>query len=152
MFVEGVADELAVALPVVLAGEVSVPCAETLDVLEKDGRLLEEDVLVMVSVLGKKPPCHATLFPVAVPRLTTLASREASSKATVREVVGHQQGLALVTVLVPWFASHATHSFEVPLQYERPTHAASSPRQSQPLARVACLPEYAPLIGHDPSL
>lgn len=151
MFVEGVADGLAVAFSVVLASEVCVPCFE-LDVLVKDELLVIDDVLVVLAVLGRKPPCHATLSPVAVPRLTTFASREASSKATVREVVGHQQGLALVTVLVPWFASQATHSFEVPLQYERPTHVSSSSRQFQLLARTAYLPENAPLLGQEPSL
>ena len=108
---------LPIAFSVVLTREVSVrPPGVKLDVLENDELLLMEDVDVAVTVLGKKPPCQSTLSPVAVPRLTMLARRDASSKATVREVVGHQHGLALVTVLVPRFASQATHSFEVPLQ------------------------------------
>jgi hypothetical protein len=153
VFVGGGADVLPDEFPVVLTSEVSVADIDSkLDVLDKDELLLVDDVPVVVAVLGKKPPCHAMLSPVAVPRLTTFASREASSKATVREVVGHQQVLALVTVLVPRFASQATHSFEVPLQYARPTHESSSPGQYEMVARTTCLPEYAPLFGQDPSL
>ena len=93
----------------VLTSELSViPPGVKVDVLEEE-LLLLDDVLVVVAVLGKKPPCHVMSSPVAVPRLTILASREASWKATVRDVVGHQQGLAFVTVLVPLFASQATH-------------------------------------------
>lgn len=140
---------LPVAAGVVLSKELSVLTPDVkADVLEIDEVLLLDDVLVVVAVMGKKPPCHAMLSPVAVERLTILASREASSNMTVREVVGHQQALAFVTELVPLFASQATHSFEVPLQYERPTHASSIICQLKPLARPACLLEYCPLFGH----
>lgn len=82
--------------------------------------VLDDDAFVVVT--GRNPPCHATLSPFAVPKLTMLANLEASVKATVLEEVGHQHDFAVVTVPLPRFASQATHSFDVPLQYDRPTH------------------------------
>ena len=80
--------------------------------------------LTLESVLGRKPPCQSRLSPVADPRLTTLASTDASLKATVRDDSGHQHGFVVVTVLDPRLSSHPTHSLDVPLQYVTPTHAS----------------------------
>lgn len=83
------------------------------------------EVGVMVEGFGRFPPIQVKLSPVAVPRLTMLPSTDASWTATVLEVCGHQHCLAFVTVLMPLFNSQPTHSFEVPLQYARPTQASS---------------------------
>jgi hypothetical protein len=85
----------------------------------------DEPLVLMGSVLvGRKPPCQSRLSPVAVGKLTTLASTEASLKRTVRDVSGHQQGFVVVTVSGPRLFSQPTHSLLVPLQYVAPTQAS----------------------------
>jgi hypothetical protein len=106
-------------------GRVDVGKAELLDgllvpelldiVLELESPLRAALEVKLVEV-GRKPPWYVILSPVAVPSLTLFARTEASVNATVLEVVGHQHASPLRTVLVPRFASQATHSFEVPLQ------------------------------------
>ena len=93
------------------------------------GTVVAVGLSCVLEVIGEKPAFQSMLSPVAVPKLTTSASLDASVKATVLDVLGHQHGFAVVTVAGPRFASQATHCSEVPLQYERPTQA--SPAASQ---------------------
>jgi hypothetical protein len=83
----------------------------------------------LVVAVGRNPPFQSILSPVAVGKLALLANVAASMKATVRLVLGHQQGCLVVTVLTPRFASQPVHWLEVPLQYTRPSHASSGHHQ-----------------------
>jgi hypothetical protein len=112
---------LGLLLVALFADRVDVGKAELMDpelvdiVLELESPLRAALEVKLVEV-GRKPPWYVILSPVAVPSLTLFARTEASVNATVLEVVGHQHASPLRTVLVPRFASQATHSFEVPLQ------------------------------------
>jgi hypothetical protein len=70
---------------------------------------------------------QVTLPPMLAGKDTMLSSGDVSLKATRRESSsGHQQGAGFVTV-TGWFGcEQATHSFDVPLQYESPTQGSAA--------------------------
>ena len=110
-------EELLATKPVTLLPEIEIatlPLCETKDdVVDGVGVEVSEcsDAYAETSI-------QVTLKPTAVGKDMMSVSLDASAKATVREVEGHQQGEGTETV--PPVSSQATHSFEVPLQYTRP--------------------------------
>lgn len=106
--------DVAVVRVLVDAGDIGVvsPLLE-----ERDGIVVEVEADVEVRECSDsyaETSFHVTLCPRLAGKDRMSVSRDASLKATVLEVSGHQQGNGSETVLPP--SSQATHSLEVPLQ------------------------------------